>query len=177
MSKEVRVLDNQGNMLEATYAKRARGLVKAGRAGWVDESTIRILNMEENSMDNNASEYVNQGNGPIPSHEPKPTAPHEPAGGYDYERGPFSGYSDEELFKLAKRRVRERNSLILHIVSYVSVNIFLFFMAGFSGGWWNFYVLGGWGIGLACHIASYFFSTRVETVHSEYLKLKGGRYR
>ena len=176
MVKDVRVLDNRGNMLEATYAKRARGLVKAGRARWVDESTIRILNMEEENMDNSASEYANQGNGPMPEQEPMPIYRQDM--GYDYEVGPFSGYSDEELFKLAKKRVKERNALIVHIVSYITVNIFLFFVAVFSrGGLWNFYVLGGWGIGLACHIASYFFNTRPENVHAEFMKLKGGRYR
>ncbi len=40
MEKTVRVLDEQGNLLEATYPKRAKGLVKHGRARFVDEHTI-----------------------------------------------------------------------------------------------------------------------------------------
>lgn len=40
MEKTVRVLDEQGNLLEATYPKRAKGLVKYGRARFVDEQTI-----------------------------------------------------------------------------------------------------------------------------------------
>ena len=40
MEKTVRVLDEQGNLLEATYPKRAKGLVKHGRARFVDEQTI-----------------------------------------------------------------------------------------------------------------------------------------
>lgn len=40
MEKTVRVLDGQGNLLEATYPKRAKGLVKHGRARFVDEQTI-----------------------------------------------------------------------------------------------------------------------------------------
>jgi len=178
MAKEIIVLDTQGNMLEATYAKRAAGLVKAGRADWVDESTICILNMEEKNMDNSSNEYANQGNGPLPQ-QGAPFMQHREADmGYGYEMGPFAGYSDEELLKLAKKRVKERNALVVHAVSYIVVNIFLFFVAIFGrGGLWNFYVLGGWGIGLACHVASYFFSTRPETIHAEYMKLKGGRYR
>lgn len=33
-------MDEQGNLLEATYPKRAKGLVKHGRARFVDEHTI-----------------------------------------------------------------------------------------------------------------------------------------
>lgn len=40
MEKTVRVIDGQGNLLEATYPKRAKGLVKHGRARFVDEQTI-----------------------------------------------------------------------------------------------------------------------------------------
>lgn len=40
MEKTVRVIDEQGNLLEATYPKRAKGLVKHGRARFVDEQTI-----------------------------------------------------------------------------------------------------------------------------------------
>ena len=40
MEKTVRVIDGQGNLLEATYPKRAKGLVKHGRARFIDEQTI-----------------------------------------------------------------------------------------------------------------------------------------
>lgn len=40
MEKTVRVVDEQGNLLEATYPKRAKGLVKHGRARFVEEQTI-----------------------------------------------------------------------------------------------------------------------------------------
>ena len=40
MEKTVRVLDEQGNLLEATYPKRAKGLEKHDRARFVDEQTI-----------------------------------------------------------------------------------------------------------------------------------------
>lgn len=60
--KTVIVIDEQGNKLESTYPKRARGLIKNGRARVVDESTICLVNLpkniilEENKMDNN---YIN----------------------------------------------------------------------------------------------------------------------
>lgn len=40
IGKNVKVIDEQGNQYEATYPKRARGLVKKGRARFVDENTI-----------------------------------------------------------------------------------------------------------------------------------------
>ena len=43
MEKTVRVIDEQGNLLEATYPKRAKGLVKHGRARFVDEQTICLM--------------------------------------------------------------------------------------------------------------------------------------
>lgn len=41
--KTVRVLDEAGNEYEATYPKRAKGLVKHGRARFTDESQTAIL--------------------------------------------------------------------------------------------------------------------------------------
>ena len=40
MTKNISVIDPQGNVYEATYPKRAKGLVKKGRARFVDETTI-----------------------------------------------------------------------------------------------------------------------------------------
>ena len=40
IEKNVIVVDEQGNEYEATYPKRAKGLVKNGRARFLDESTI-----------------------------------------------------------------------------------------------------------------------------------------
>ena len=40
IEKNVRVVDEQGNEYEATYPKRAKGLVKNGRARFTDENTI-----------------------------------------------------------------------------------------------------------------------------------------
>ena len=40
ITKNVNVVDSQGNQYEATYPKRAQGLVKKGRARFIDENTI-----------------------------------------------------------------------------------------------------------------------------------------
>lgn len=57
IEKNVKVVDEKGNILEATWPKRAKGLVKSGRARFVDENTICLACppnkiLEDNKMDN-----------------------------------------------------------------------------------------------------------------------------
>ena len=52
------VVDSQGNEYEATYPKRAKGLVKSGRARFVGENKICLAcppsdNLEDNKMSEN----------------------------------------------------------------------------------------------------------------------------
>lgn len=67
MPKNISVIDMQGNVYEATYPKRAKGLVKKGRARFVDDATICLTRpphhtedemMEENKTIQPASESV-----------------------------------------------------------------------------------------------------------------------
>ena len=56
IEKNVIVVDEQGNEYEATYPKRAKGLVKNGRARFVDENKICLACppdkiLEENKME------------------------------------------------------------------------------------------------------------------------------
>ena len=58
ITKNIFVVDEQGNQYEATYPKRAKGLVKNGRARFIDEQTICLacpphIKTEDNIM----SEY------------------------------------------------------------------------------------------------------------------------
>ena len=59
MEKNIFVVDEQGNQYEATYPKRAKGLVKNGRARFVDEHTICLAcppnddNLEDRKMSEN----------------------------------------------------------------------------------------------------------------------------
>ena len=55
MEKNVRVIDEQGNEYEATYPKRAKGLVKNGRARFIDEHTI-CLACPPNELNENLEE-------------------------------------------------------------------------------------------------------------------------
>ena len=59
MTKNIAVVDEQGKKYEATYPKRAKGLVKNGRARFIDENTICLAcppNME--LEDKEMSEYT-----------------------------------------------------------------------------------------------------------------------
>ena len=63
MEKNVVVIDEQGNKIGATFPKRAKGLVKKGRARFVDENTICLACppkefLEDNKMNNNINESV-----------------------------------------------------------------------------------------------------------------------
>jgi len=67
MEKNVAVIDEQGNQHGATYPKRAKGLVKNGRARFVDENTIclacppnQILEDTEMSENINITENTSQ---------------------------------------------------------------------------------------------------------------------
>jgi hypothetical protein len=77
ITKNVTVADEWGNTYQNTWLRRARGLVKNGRARWVDENTIRLAHppelisedetMEQNdklqqTADNNHVRYDNDGN-------------------------------------------------------------------------------------------------------------------
>ena len=55
MTKNIIVVDETGKVYEATYPKRAKGLVKNGRARFIDENTICLAcppdqNLEDNIM-------------------------------------------------------------------------------------------------------------------------------
>lgn len=59
ITKNIIVVDESGNEYTSTYAKRAKGLVKNGRARWLDGDTICLVcppdeNLEDNEMENRA---------------------------------------------------------------------------------------------------------------------------
>ena len=61
MEKNIIVVDEQGNTYEATYPKRAKGLVKNGRARFVDDHTICLACPPKNELeDNTMSEHNNE---------------------------------------------------------------------------------------------------------------------
>ncbi len=62
IAKNIIVVDEQGNEYEATYPKRAKGLVKNGRARFVNENTICLAcppdNVEDNTMSDNTNNNI-----------------------------------------------------------------------------------------------------------------------
>ena len=62
IEKNIIVVDEQGNYYEATYPKRAKGLIKSGRARFIDENTICLAcppyDMEDDNMSNNTENIV-----------------------------------------------------------------------------------------------------------------------
>ena len=76
MEKNIAVVDEQGNEYEATYPKRAKGLVKNGRARFIDENTICLACPPNTELeDRNMSEYnMNPVNNPqIPAGNEEPS--------------------------------------------------------------------------------------------------------
>ena len=60
IEKNIIVVDEQGNEYEATYPKRAKGLVKNGRARFIDENTICLAcppntELEDKNMSENTT--------------------------------------------------------------------------------------------------------------------------
>jgi len=65
-----------------------------------------------------------------------------------------SKMTEEEIYEEAKKRVKEKKDLYVHIVVYICVNAFLVVTwAVTSGGFpWFVFPLCGWGIGLLFHV-------------------------
>ena len=59
IEKNITVIDDFGKEYEATYPKRARGLVKKGRARFVDENTICLACPPDITEDTNMSDNKN----------------------------------------------------------------------------------------------------------------------
>ena len=61
MQKTVNVIDEAGNRYEATYVKRARGLVKSGRARFIDDTICLACPPNDNkfSEDNSMTHTEN----------------------------------------------------------------------------------------------------------------------
>ena len=63
IEKNIVVVDEQGNFYESTYPRRAKGLVKNGRARFINENTICLVSLpNQNVEDNFMSDNVNVNN-------------------------------------------------------------------------------------------------------------------
>ena len=74
-----------------------------------------------------------------------------------------TGMSEEELYRLARKRVEEKKGFYTHLVVYIGVNILLVIIWAFPGGRgypWFLWTLGGWGIGILFHFLGVFVFSR-----------------
>ena len=73
----------------------------------------------------------------------------------------MSKMTEEQIYRLAKKRVQARKDFAIHLVVYLCVNALLIclwlFLSG-RGFPWFLFPLGGWGIGLVAH---YFTSRKL----------------
>ena len=63
----------------------------------------------------------------------------------------------DERYRLAKRRVRVLKGFYIHLATYIAVMVLLWlidFLTG--GGWWFYWPLLGWGIGIVAHAFTVF---------------------
>lgn len=89
--------------------------------------------------------------------------------------------SEDEIKKIAEKRVRERIHLLQHIGAYIIINGFLVLVWALSGAGypWFLWVMAGWGIGLAFNIVGYLTggkgsAARDRMVQKEMEKIKKG---
>ncbi|MCL2386476.1 MAG: 2TM domain-containing protein [Defluviitaleaceae bacterium] len=85
--------------------------------------------------------------------------------------------TDKELYKKAKKRVEAKRGVMIHVGIYVAVCIFLVLLhlATDRGGYfWPIWPIMGWGLGVAIHAVSVFFSmfNFDSAVEKEYHKIK-----
>ena len=70
--------------------------------------------------------------------------------------------SEEELYKLAQKKVEEKKGFYVHLGVYLSVNTLLIIIWAVTGAGfpWFVFPLGGWGIGILFHFLGVFVFSR-----------------
>jgi len=73
-----------------------------------------------------------------------------------------TGMSEEEIYRLARKRVEEKKGFYTHFAIYLAINTMLVIIwvvtgAGFP---WFVFPLGGWGIGILFHFLGVFVFSR-----------------
>lgn len=63
----------------------------------------------------------------------------------------------DERYRRAKRRVRVLKGFYIHLATYIGVMALIFFIDFLTGGgWWFYWPLLGWGIGIIAHAFTVF---------------------
>jgi len=73
-----------------------------------------------------------------------------------------TGMSEEEIYRLARKRVEDKKGFYIHFAVYIGVNILLVILWATTGtGFpWFIFPLGGWGIGILFHFLGVFVFSR-----------------
>ena len=73
-----------------------------------------------------------------------------------------AGMSEEELYRLARKRVKGKKDFYIHFAVYFAVNVMLVIKWVVTGGGfpWFVFPLVGWGIGILFHFLSVFVFSR-----------------
>ena len=86
---------------------------------------------------------------------------------------------EQEIKNQIREKMYMKYGFYLHTISYVLVNILLIFINlkfySYGGGYWFFYPLLGWGIGLSFHFLKFYATTSNfldKKIEKEYLKQK-----
>ena len=72
------------------------------------------------------------------------------------------GMSEEEIYRLARKRVEEKKGFYTHFAIYLAINTMLVIIWAVTGAGfpWFVFPLGGWGIGILFHFLGVFVFSR-----------------
>jgi len=155
MEGKVILYDSRNNRIGETFVRRARQLVKQQRAAWTDDNctAIRFAHGMEN-MDDSTDDTDKE----------------------------LIQRSDEELMKLAKRRVQARFALVLHgsIVLMLSVLLIMIYFVTDPGGYfWPVWPISSFIFSIVIHAIVYKMTNGDDTMRDqisrEYERLKHQR--
>jgi len=126
MTKPIVLYDQNHERVGETYPRRAKQLVRSGRAAWLEEGQSLIIDTEympyppkqEEAFTMNETIYQNNGQAvEEPTHHERPEAPH-------------SEMPNDLLLYLARKNVAEKKSLLRHVIAYIAawpiLHIFVF---------------------------------------------------
>ncbi len=88
-------------------------------------------------------------------------------------RFPMNKYTDEQLYKLAKKRVFARKAFNIHLGLYIVISVMLFILSISNKLNWFIFPVVGWGIGVLAHkISLSTFLNSQNDIENEFMALK-----
>lgn len=81
--------------------------------------------------------------------------------------------TDEELYKLAKKRVWAKKAFNIHLGIYLIISLMLIGLSVYNKSNWFIFPVLGWGIGIVAHkISLHSFLNSKHDIENEFLSLK-----